>query len=47
MDMGMELKWGDTTDLGKVDKVLSLFLDLSAEAGIIIHRQGVTEDLHT
>ena len=43
----MELKWGDTTDLGKVDKVLSLFLDLSAEAGIIIHRQGVTEDLHT
>lgn len=47
MDMGMGLKWGGTTDLGKVDKVLSLFVDLSAEAGIIIHREGVTEDLHT
>ena len=45
--MGRELKQGSTRDLGEIDKVLGLFLDLSPEAGIIIHREGVTEDFHT
>ena len=45
--MGMELKQGSTRDLGEVDKVLGLILDLSPEASIVIHRERVTEDLHT